>query len=66
MPDSGFFEPLTYRAIKNHYALPLRSVYNEDFQFQSQFYGRDYAPHTFLAVLSRGNEEETVKRCIGS
>lgn len=67
VPESQSFEPLTYRAIKNHQSLALRSVYNEDFPYQSRFMNEgEFSPSTFLSYLDRGNGEEIVKRCIGT
>lgn len=62
VPDSKIFEPLTYRAIKNHRSLSFRSVYTEDLPYQPS--QGDYLPHTFLSVVSKGGVEEVIKRCI--
>jgi hypothetical protein len=65
VPEGKLYEPLTYRAIKTHKAMYLRSVYNEDFPLQARFQYRE-SPDTYMAILRKGTTEETIQRCIGN
>ena len=69
VPTKEYAEPLTYRAIKNHQNLTLRSVYTEDFPDNfptpSRYLGKVFTPPTYLSIVKKGTQEEELKRCIG-
>lgn len=69
VPTKEYAEPLTYRAIKNHQNLSLRSVYTEDFPdhfpIPSRYLGKVFTPPTYLSIIKKGANEEELKRCIG-